>query len=291
MPQEHTRPSPGVTTIGDALANRYLLLRLLSEGRRSKVYAARDARTGSLVAIKALTQRGCLSCRDCHACIMREAFILGRLSHPNVIRCLADHSDAPQPFLALDLAPDGSLQDRMDQGGPLRRRAALLMGLSLIDALEVCHAAGVVHRDIKPQNVLFQHQRTLLADFSVSMHPALSPPPTLRAGAFLAPEVMRADATLTPRADLYGLCATLYYALTGWNPYRIFDASADSPRWASLDEASRDLLYRGTRPDPRARIPGLATLKAEVLHILASTPSEPTSLHRPSPPPDSTDLS
>lgn len=258
--------------LGDAITGRFHLLGLLAEGSSTLVFEAQDARTARPLAIKALTPAASASAE---AALRREGEILSRLQHPNVLQLRQDFSHERPPFLVLERASAGSLQDALDREGPLRRRSGLLIALQLLDALEVCHAAGVVHRDIKPQNLLLHGERLLLADFSVASAPGLPPPPKVHSGAFAAPELLADGHTHAPASDLYSACATLYHVVTGWTPFRLHEAAEDSPRWAGLDEPMRELLYWGTRAPLRARVPGLSTLKALVLHMLTEPEPDP----------------
>jgi tRNA A-37 threonylcarbamoyl transferase component Bud32 len=200
------------------------VVRLLGRGGTGVVELVRED-DGRLVARKRIPLHGTAGDIDrARARIRREADILRRLEHPGIVRLLRADTVGDDLVLVMPYLPGGTLQERINSYGALPPRDVAHLGQHLAGALAAAHAAGVVHRDVKPANVLFDDSgRPALADFGV----ALSKDATLvltRESAvvgtpgFVAPEVARGEAA-SPASDVFSLGATLLYALTGLPPY------------------------------------------------------------------------
>ncbi|HND28768.1 MAG TPA: serine/threonine-protein kinase, partial [Myxococcota bacterium] len=198
----------------------------------------------------------------------QEARIMVRLDHPHVLRVHELGMDQGRSFVVMDLA-DGSLQDRLEQEGPLRPSEVISVGIQLLSALSAAHAAGVTHRDIKPHNLLFCGGRVVLADFGIasvaddlSVHTRTGM--MMGSLAYMPPE-QRLDARAAgPRSDLYAVGSTLYALLTGGNPVDLFAAPPSSPRWLGIPPPLLPILQRACAYEPSARYADAAEL-AEAL--------------------------
>lgn len=160
---------------------------------------------------------------------MVEALSAGRLVHPNVVAIYDAVDDADQPWVIMRLVEGRSLREMVAQEGPLDSVKAARLGLGLLDALDAAHGAGVIHRDVKPSNVLIANGRPLLTDFSIAT--VAGAPVPLRGAAvmgspgYVAPERLHGEEGGMP-ADLFGLGATLFYAVEGYGPFAREDAMA-----------------------------------------------------------------
>jgi serine/threonine protein kinase len=196
---------------------RFRAVAQLGAGAMGIVYRAHDDMLGRPVAIKALHLREDVAIRER---FLREARAIGAVLHPNILAIYDAGSQDGAPYLVMEFAPGGSLRDRM-KTGPLPVETARTIGIELAQALAAAHAAGILHRDVKPANILAgQGEVWKLADFGI----ARLPDSTLTvAGEFLgspsyaAPESLRAG-QFSPESDVYGLGATLYEVLTGVPP-------------------------------------------------------------------------
>jgi len=216
---------------------------------------------------------------ELRARFQREAESLMRLRHPGVVRVRDAGTARGAPYLVMDLAPGGSLQDRLAKGGPLPPREAARIGAALADALAAAHAAGVVHRDLKPDNVLFDGSGAArLTDFGLAR--LLDDARRLtRTGdligtqGFMAPEQADADhAAVGPRTDVYGLGATLYASLTGRPPHvaataldtlrKVLndDPAPPSQTGVALDPELEGVVLRCLARRPADRFPGCAAV-------------------------------
>jgi hypothetical protein len=205
---------------GNEFADRYRIVRLLGRGGAAQVYLAHDGELDREVAIKILTGSGTVASLDR---FREEAAAMAELRHPNILE-VYDFGDAEGlPFLVLEHIAGGSLADPvfsrgldLSQAGPLAR--------GILDALEYAHSRGVVHRDIKPGNILLGAEGTpKLSDFGLAKSPTSSV--RTRTGVVLGtPEYMAPEsfdgAPASPAADLYAWGCLLHTLLHGRPPYQ-----------------------------------------------------------------------
>ena len=212
------------------LNERYRVLRALGQGSIARVLAARDEVRGIDVAVK-LLHANLRRDRIVAARFVREAEIVRRIEHPHVIRIHDVVATEETLFLVMELHSGGDLADRLARGGPLPPAEVRRLATQLCGALEAAHRAGVVHRDIKPQNVLVGPNPgavdVRLCDFGlarVADSAGLTTRSTvLGTPEYMAPEVI-VDAYADPRSDIYSVGALLFEASTGRLPFR-----ADTP--------------------------------------------------------------
>jgi hypothetical protein len=209
-----------VTAAGPALvAGRYRLGRRLGSGGFGTVYAAHDERLDRAVALKLIAADGPAPERA-----QREALAAARLHHPGIV-AVYDAGDDPEGRYLVSELVRGRTLDALERDGALSDRDVLRVGLALADALDHAHRRGVIHRDVKPQNVIVPDDggRAKLTDFGIA-HLAGDEPLT-RTGdivgtlAYMSAE-QAAGEHVDERADLYSLALVLYEALAGVNPVR-----------------------------------------------------------------------
>ncbi|WP_445401692.1 protein kinase domain-containing protein [Streptomyces sp. LE64] len=207
---------------------RYLLKSRLGRGGMGVVWGAEDQLLGRLVAVKRLdadpTLRGAAA-RRVRARTLREARAVAALRHPNVVvvHDVVEHDE--DAYIVMELVTGGSLADRVAAHGPRPVEEVARIGLALLGALRAAHAAGVLHRDLKPDNVLLEagSDRVVLTDFGVARVPGAG---TLTEdGLFVGSPEYSAPERVSggpggPEADLWSLGALLCTALTGRSPFR-----------------------------------------------------------------------
>lgn len=210
--------------VGRVVANRYRILRALGAGGAGTVYEA-ETREGGRVALKLLkaSDRPHVVKR-----FEREARALIALEHPGIVRLLDVGQEGPMHFIALELVSGGSLQDRLDREGPLPVQEALSIATKLAGALASAHAAGVLHRDLKPDNVLLAEDGDpRLTDFGLTrdLDPSMSQTRLSKSGVCMGtpgywpPELAHGlREQVCPATDVYGLAAILYAMLSGQPP-------------------------------------------------------------------------
>jgi serine/threonine protein kinase len=264
----------------DVVAGRYRLLDRIGSGGMGQVWLAWDERLSRAVALKRLHSPVGLPEDDADLArerAMREARITARLHHPNAVP-VYDVVDADgAPCLVMQYLPSRSLHEVLAADGTLDPREAARIGAGIAGALASAHEAGIVHRDVKPGNILLTTTGTpLLTDFGISRSrgDASLTVTGLLTGtpAYLAPEVARGEES-TPAADVFALGATLYAAVEGTPPFGVGDnpmallhqvasGRIDPPRRAGPLER---VLGRMLAADPEAR-----PLMAEAAAALAA---------------------
>jgi hypothetical protein len=215
-----------VTGTGRVVAERYELLDSVGHGSMGTVWRARDLRLDREVAVKQVCLPGPMTPRDRSVLrerSLREARVAARLTHPGVVTVHDVIEAEGSPWIVMELVPSRSLAQVLAEDGPLSPARAAAMGVTLLEALGSAHAAGVVHRDVKPGNILVTSGgRAVLTDFGIAtLH---GDPRLTQAGmvmgtpGFCAPERIRGEPA-SPASDLWSLGATLYAAVEGRGPF------------------------------------------------------------------------
>ena len=207
---------------GPVLAG-YTILRTLGHGGAAVVYLARQEALDRLVAVKVL--RRDVGDERAWRQFRREATTIARLSaHPNVVTVYtAGRSQAGHPYLVTEYLDRGSLSDVIAAEGPLPPATVATVGVAVADALIAAHELGILHRDVKPGNVLLdRHGRIKLGDFGIARLLSGQSATTTDVIAFtpehVAPETLRGEPD-GPWSDVYGLASTLAAALIGTSPF------------------------------------------------------------------------
>ncbi|WBC13975.1 serine/threonine-protein kinase [Micromonospora sp. WMMA1998] len=208
------------------VADRYRLLSPLGQGGMGRVWKARDEVLHRDVAIKELVPPPGLTPeerREMRERSLREARAIARLNNVNVVRIFDVLRTDGDPWIVMEYVASKSLQDTIAEDGPVSVAKAVEIGLGVLGALKAAHKAGIMHRDVKPGNVLLgEDGRVVLTDFGLATIPG--DPNVTRTGmvlgspAYISPERAR-DGTAGPEADLWSLGATLYAAVEGKSPY------------------------------------------------------------------------
>jgi len=202
----------------------YEVVATIARGGMGVVELGRDA-DGHAVALKRLTLRGTADqMRSARQRLEREAELLNRLDHPAIVGLIEVQDDGGELVLVMPHLSGGTLADRVERSGPLSEKEVRRIGQVLLGALAAAHRAGVVHRDVKPGNVLFDaDDNPHLADFGIATTRDVTPGLTadglvIGTPGYLAPEQARGE-TATTASDVFSLGATLQYALTGEGPF------------------------------------------------------------------------
>ena len=239
-----TLPTPpasgpdGDPLAGRLLAGRYRLERSLASGGMAQVWDGLDQTLARRVAIKVLHPH---LARDASfvARFRAEAVAAARLSHPSIVSVYDTCSEDGIEAIVMELVVGTTMRADLDEHGPMRLPAVLAIGTQVADALGAAHASGLVHRDVKPANILLAADgRVLVADFGIAK--AAEGNDLTTAGAmvgtakYLAPEQVEAG-PIDGRADLYALGVVLYEALAGVAPF-----VADTDAATALARLHRD---------------------------------------------------
>lgn len=212
------------------IAGRYHLLVPLGSGGAGTVWRARDELLHREVAVKEvrLPQDG--DRQRALVDTLREARAAASLSHPSIITVHDVLDEAGQPWIIMDLLAGRSLGDLVKERGPMPLGQVATVGLRMLDALEAAHRRGMLHRDVKPGNVMLTDDgEAILTDFGIAAHLGDAPGPAAAAAAahfgsvagspgYIAPELLRGEHA-GPPSDLWSLAATLYTAVEGRPPF------------------------------------------------------------------------
>ncbi|HYS35710.1 MAG TPA: serine/threonine-protein kinase [Pseudonocardiaceae bacterium] len=215
-----------MTEVGRLISDRYRLTEHIGSGAMGVVWQAHDERLHRTVALKQLLLQPGLSAGESHEArerAMREGRIAARLQHPNAVAVYDVVEDAGQPVLIMEYVPSKSLSAVLDERGPLPPLEVARIGAQVATALTAAHTAGIVHRDIKPGNVLLTEDGTVkITDFGISR--ATGDVTVTATGmlagtpAYLAPEVAKGE-NPGPPSDVFSLASTVYAAVEGQPPF------------------------------------------------------------------------
>jgi eukaryotic-like serine/threonine-protein kinase len=248
------------------VAERYELVRPLGHGAMATVDLVHDVELDRPVALKRLAENLARD-EDLRRRFVREARLAARLSHPNVVRIFDVGEDGGRPFIAMEYVEGETLAELLARRGRLPPAEVARLGVQVCAALAAAHAAGLVHRDVKPQNLILGRDGALrLGDFGIAVgHGGTKltlAGTVLGTAGYLAPEQARGE-QVTAAADIYAAGAVLYELLTGKPPRSE----------ASLPElGAEDGLHL---PDLARHIPDAPDeLVAAVLACLSARPEE-----------------
>ena len=208
------------------LAGRYRLRTVIGRGGMGVVWRARDELLARDVAVKEIIWPAHMDPAEWDVArqrAQREAQMAARLSHPNVVGIYDVVTEDDRPWIIMELVPYRSLRDRVQADGPLAPGQAAHVGLGILAALRAAHQAGVLHRDVKPANVLIASEgRVVLTDFGIARatdSPVLTGTGVLVGSpSYISPERARGGQASAP-ADLWALGACLYAAVEGRPPF------------------------------------------------------------------------
>ncbi|XVV16150.1 protein kinase domain-containing protein [Actinoplanes sp. CA-131856] len=280
------------------LAGRYKLLSPLGQGGMGKVWKAHDELLDRDVALKEIAPDGVGADElgDLRERAIREARAIARIDHPHVVRIFDVVEHQGSPWIVMELIRARSLFDVVNEDGPLEPRRAAQIGLDVLGALQAAHRAGILHRDVKPANVLVAaNGRVVLTDFGLAMTAGDSAMTRtgvmLGSPSYLAPERAH-DEPASAKSDLWSLGATLFAAVEGRPPYQrsspmttlaalMVDPPSAPERAGALEPVLEALLEK----DPALRATAEET--EDLLRYVLSQSPTPSPTPTPTPAPSS----
>jgi eukaryotic-like serine/threonine-protein kinase len=269
--------------VSRVVAGRYALGSVLGAGSSAVVHRARDLQRGVEVAVKCFRPGASeYDLRQQH----QEMALLAHLDHPGLVRLHDGGSVDGCPFVVTDLVEGPTLAERIATGPPLAPGPVRRLGAHLAEALAYVHAAGIVHRDVKPANVLLGGGRPRLADFGIARAldatGATADGCVVGTAAYLAPEQVRGE-VVASAADVYALGLVLLEALTGRREFPGLAVESATARLHRSPAVPADLpgglgpvLTAMTQDDPRHR-----PTAAAVAAALAADPASPAAALQP----------
>lgn len=271
LPLEIPEDAPRV---GDG---RYALLTRLGEGGMAVVYGAWDLRRETWRAVKVLLPEYARK-RSVRKRFAREAEAMMGFRNPHLVRVLDIEPDQRLPYLVMELVPGGSLQEWALRHGPMPPRLAAECGIQICEGLKVVHAAGMVHRDVKPQNVLIDHDGALkLTDFGVAQMDGGDTRTGVAMGTlgYMAPEQLADSKSVDARSDVYSLGASLYMLLTHSTVRDLFRIADDPTRVGGMHPALVPILQGCLQYERDDRYATAAEVQEALLGVLDELPETP----------------
>jgi serine/threonine-protein kinase len=276
---------------GDLIADRYELEELVGTGGMSTVFRARDLQLERRVAIKILHEHYAGDPEYLER-FRREARAVARLSHPNIVTVIDRGDDGGQQYIVFEHVEGENLKELVLRSGRLPVRRALELALAIADGLSFAHDHGLVHRDVKPQNVLLSEEGEVkVTDFGIarSLHVEQGVTQTgtvLGTGEYLAPE-QASGKGVSAATDVYSLGVVLWELLAGDVPFTGENFVAVALR--HVNEPPPDLrrrrpdvtprlaaaIERALAKDPARRFPSMAAFRKELRACLAELDAEP----------------
>ncbi|MEM6931652.1 MAG: serine/threonine-protein kinase [Myxococcota bacterium] len=231
----------------EIVGGRYLLGRSVGAGSSGTVYLARDRQSGNRYAVKIREAQG----REQPVRFIAEARDMARLRHPRLVPVLDSGSDGNLYWFVMPFYAKGSLRDRIKRHGPLDTMDGLDCIFRVLEGLDAVHKSGLVHRDVKPHNVLIDDDDVpVITDFGLVRHVHGGVPYRTRTDQsmgtpnYRAPEQAVDAANVDLRADIYGVGATLYFLLTARRPGFLYMVDEQDPAMAAIDPVIRPFILR-----------------------------------------------
>jgi serine/threonine protein kinase len=266
---------------GSTIAGRYAVGETLGRGGMGEVRAGRDVRLERDVAIKLLSPEVAARPKTRER-FEAEARAAARLTHANVVLVYDSGEHDGVPFLVMERLPGRTLADELAEEGPLPPERLRALGIQVLDALSAAHRAGIVHRDVKPGNVLLAADGTVkVADFGIAKSVDGADLTTtgmlLGTPSYLSPEQLAGEPA-TPVSDVYSVGVMLYEALTGERPFRgrtmleLLHSMHQTRPALPDDLAACDALARAharaLAPRPEDRFPTAEEMRGEIVAAL-----------------------
>jgi len=209
--------------LNEALAGRYLIESEIGRGGMATVYLARDIRHGRSVAIKVLhPELGAAIGADR---FLREIQVVARLQHPHIVALYDSGEASGRLYYVMPYIKGESMRERLNRAGPFTPGEAERIVREIADALDYAHSEGIIHRDIKPDNIILDDRHAMVTDFGIARALSESGATLTQAGvvvgtpAYMSPEQITGESIIDGRSDIYSLGCVLYEMLAGKPPF------------------------------------------------------------------------
>jgi serine/threonine protein kinase len=279
-------PSCGEKITIEGKIGAYRVLRQLGQGGMGAVYEGFDEGLGRKVAIK-VTLLDVTRDSDMMASFKREAQVVARLNHPNIVQVYAFGEEKGHPYLIMELLPSGSLMDLLKGDEPISETFLMGVAYEIAEGLNAAQEAGLLHGDIKPENILFDDKmHAKLVDFGIAaMQVSKNSYEVWGTPFYIAPEKVL-ERKSNHKCDIYSLGATLYHALAGHPPFdgtdpnKVIRAAIEgkaTPLAKVRPEISPEIegiISRMMEKDTTVRYPNYKSLMSDIKKYLATVPHQ-----------------
>jgi len=259
----------------EIIDGRYLVGKLVGSGSSGSVFLVRERDSGTRFAIKIRQARD----SDQPVRFIAEARAMARLRHPRLVHVEDSGQQGDLYWFTMPYFEQGSLRERIRATGPAQPDRALEWTFEILEGLAAVHEADLVHRDVKPHNVLLdEDDHVLLTDFGLIRHVSGGVPYRTRTDQsmgtpnYRAPEQAADAARVDRRADIYGVGANLYFLLTGRRPGFLYMVDADDPVMSAVPEGLRPFVLRCMAYEPGERFDDARACAEEVARLYDALP-------------------
>lgn len=267
-----------VQTLSDPpqiIGGKYLLGKMVGSGSSGSVFLARDRETGDRYAIKIREAKE----KEQPVRFIAEAQDMARLRHPRLVPVLDYGNEGRLYWYAMPFFPGGCIRDRVKDGVGVPTLQAIGWTFQVLEGLHIVHKHGLVHRDVKPHNVLLdQADEAVLTDFGLVRHMHGGVPYRTRTDQsmgtpnYRAPEQAVDAANVDQRADIYGVGATLYYLLTARRPGFLYMVTPEDPVMEKVPEALRPYILKCMSYEPGERYPDARSCAVDLSRLVDGIP-------------------
>jgi serine/threonine-protein kinase len=254
--------------LNEALAGRYFIEREIGRGGMSCVYLAHDIRHGRSVALKVLhPELGAAIGADR---FLREIQVVARLQHPHIVPLYDSGEASGRLYYVMPYVKGESMRERLKRDGPINAAEAQRIIREVADALDYAHSEGIVHRDIKPDNIILDDRHAMVTDFGIARALSESGATLTQTGvvigtpAYMSPEQITGDSTIDGRSDIYSLGCVLFEMLSGKPPF-------------ASDSVQAMMVMRFAKPTPSLEpieANGTDALKGVIAKAMRLAPAE-----------------
>lgn len=256
--------------VGTVELGPYVVTSLVGEGGAARVYEARHEHTGGLAAVK-MYRHELLGQVELLDRFHTERLLLEQLDHPNILPCHDHGEDDDVPWFATKLCR-GSLATRVLTSGAVEPAVMAGYGLELLDALGYLHERGIVHRDVKPDNILLdEHDIAVLGDFGIAIDPAFRPTQmgaVMGTPTFMPPEQLDDPRGAGPSSDLFALGSTMFVCVTMRSAMPLMVPALRAKALGTLPEELRWIIDSATSPDPAERFDAASDMADALAELL-----------------------
>ena len=254
---------------GTVVSERYRLERLLGRGGMASVYRATDLEHDVEVAMKLLHPDAARH-PGFRSRFLTEARTMGRLEHDNIAKVWEYGVDADKLYFVMELAAGGTLLDRIKKAGKTQPLEACLVIFDVLKGLQAAHKAGVVHRDVKPSNVLLTEYGAKIADFGIARLMREAVPHRTMTGdnlgtmGYMAPEQVKDPRSVRPASDVYSVGATLFALIARRNPAGLAQAARHPQVLDPIPQELRPVLLKACAYTLDERYPSARHMAADL---------------------------